>query len=81
MMKQRFQIAQLVQHLAPNLHWWNQSTVFSVERIRAEVGWEPQHGIESMVENTYAWFRHAGLHESREYDWGFEDRLLALVGR
>ncbi len=76
MMRRRFQVAHLVQHLAPNIHWWNQSTVFSVDRLRSEIGWEPEHTLQSMVEHTYDWFCREGLDTSSEYDWSFEDRLL-----
>ncbi len=77
MMRRRFEVAQLVQHLAPNIHWWNRSTVFGVDRLRTEIGWEPRHDLRSMIEDTYEWFRRAGLDRSRQFDWGFEDELLA----
>ncbi len=73
----RFQIAQLVQHLAPNIHWWDQSTVFSIDRLRTDIGWEPQHNLQSMTEHTYQWFCDTGLDRSATYDWGLEDDILA----
>jgi dTDP-glucose 4,6-dehydratase len=79
LMRRRFQIAQLVQHLAPNIHWWSTSTVFSVDRIRREVGWEPQHDFSSMTAHTYEWFRRSGLDTSHDYTWDFEDQLLAIL--
>lgn len=79
MMRRRFQVAQLVQHLAPNIHWWNRSTVFSVDRLRSEVGWAPEHNLQSMVEHTYDWFCREGLDSSAGYDWSFEDQLLEYV--
>lgn len=81
MMRRRFQVAQLVQHLAPNIHWWNQSTVFGVDRLRTEIGWEPEHDIRSMTEHTYDWFCRMGLDRNSEYDWTFEDQLLAHLGQ
>ncbi len=77
MMLRRFQVAQLVQHLAPNIHWWNRSTVFGVDRLRTEIGWEPRHDLRSMIEHTFDWFRREDLDRTRAYDWGFEDELLA----
>lgn len=76
--RQRFQLSQLVQHLAPNIHRWNQSTVFSIDRLRADVGWEQQHTFASMVDDTYRWWHDAGLVD-RPHDWSFEDNLLDVI--
>ena len=73
---QRFQLAQLVQHLAPNIHHWNKSTVFSIDRLRKDIGWEPQHNFKSMVDHTYRWYHDAGLAETQPVDWAFEDSIL-----
>ena len=76
---QRFQLAQLVQHLAPNIHHWNKSTVFSIDRLRNDIGWEPQHTFESMVDHTFGWYHDAGLAHTQAVDWGFEDSILATL--
>ncbi len=77
--RQRFQLSQLVQHLAPNIHDWNRSTVFSIDRLRHDVGWEPQHTFASMVDDTFRWWHDAGLAD-QPHDWSFEDQLLEAVG-
>ena len=74
--RQRFQLSQLVQHLAPNIHRWDQSTVFSIDRLRTDIGWEPEHTFASMVDDTYRWWSGTDL-PSQEHDWTFEDNLLA----
>lgn len=76
--KQRFQLSQLVQHLAPNIHRWNQSTVFSIDRLRRDIGWEPEHTFASMAEDTFRWWHDAGLAE-QPHDWTFEDGVLAVI--
>ena len=76
---QRFQLAQLVQHLAPNIHHWNKSTVFSIDRLRNDIGWEPQHTFESMVDHTFGWYHDAGLAHTQAVDWGFEESILATL--
>jgi nucleoside-diphosphate-sugar epimerase len=76
--RQRFQLSQLVQHLAPNIHRWNQSTVFSIDRLRADVGWEPEHTFASMVDDTFRWWHDSGLAE-QPHDWSFEDNLLEVL--
>ena len=78
LLAERFRIAStLVQALAPNLHWWNRSVVFSIDRLRTDIGWEPQHDLESMMGHTYEWFCRAGLDRADTYDWTAEDELLA----
>jgi nucleoside-diphosphate-sugar epimerase len=76
----RFRLAMLVQRLAPNVHRWNRSVVFSVDRLKRDVGWAPEYSFEGMVEQTYEWFRRAGLHETLRFDWTFEDQLLDHLG-
>jgi nucleoside-diphosphate-sugar epimerase len=76
--RQRFQLSQLVQHLAPNIHHWNQSTVFSIDRLRTDVDWEPQHTFASMADHTYQWWHDSGLADE-PVDWTFEDQILDLL--
>jgi len=76
--RQRFQLSQLVQHLAPNIHHWSQSTVFSIDRLRADVGWEPQHTFASMADDTFRWWHDSGLAD-QPHDWTFEDNILAVI--
>lgn len=76
--RQRFQLSQLVQHLAPNIHHWNRSTVFSIDRLRHDVGWEPQHTFASMADDTFRWWHDTGLAD-RPHDWSFEDNILAAI--
>ena len=79
--RRKFQIAQLVQRLAPNIHRWNRSVCFSIDRLRTDIGWEPEYTFASMVAHTYEWFQREGLAERLSYDWTFEDQLLAHLGR
>jgi nucleoside-diphosphate-sugar epimerase len=75
--RRRYQLATLVQKIAPNIHRWNQITVFGIERLRADIGWQPEFSFRGMVEHTYDWFRREGLDKSLQLDFGFEDELLA----
>ncbi len=76
--RQRFQLAQLVQHLAPNIHHWNRSTIFSIDRLRNDIGWEPEHTFASMAEDTFRWWQGSGLAETPA-DWTFEDNIIELL--
>lgn len=79
--RRKFQLSSLVQQLAPSIWWWNQSTVFSIDRLRADIGWEPRHDFASAVEHTFEWFTAAGLAETADtVDWTFEDQVLAYIG-
>lgn len=75
----RFQLSTLVQHIAPNLHRWNQSVVFGIDRLRTDIGWQPQHTFRSMVEAAYEWFCRTGLDRAISFDWEFEDEIVRLL--
>ena len=70
----------LIQRLAPNIHDWNDSTFFSVERLREDVGFRPAYTFESAVEQTYDWFRREKLDESLQFDFSWEDNLIKRLG-
>src|SRR5580692_11410858 len=69
----------LIQRLAPNIHHWNDSTFFSVDRLREDVGFRPAYTFAAAVEHTYEWFKREGLAETHLFDWAWEDRLLASM--
>jgi nucleoside-diphosphate-sugar epimerase len=77
--RQRFLLALLVQRLAPHLHGWNRSVLFSTDRLRDDTGWRPEYTFPAAVEHTYAWFRRERLHETLRFDWTWEDDLLQLL--
>ena len=74
----RFVLAFLVQRLAPNIHRWNRNVVFGIDRLRQDVGWEPEMTFPAAVEQTWDWFRREGL-DQREIDFGWEDQLLRQI--
>lgn len=72
--------AVLIQKVAPHIHRWNSSVFFSVDRLRGDIGWEPEYGFRAAVEQTYEWFRREGLDQTRAFDFSFEDGLLERLG-
>ena len=78
--RRMFMLTRLVQRIAPNLHRWNSSTLFSIERLKTDIGWAPEYTFASMVEHTYRWFCREGLDHSLVFDWTFEDALLEHLG-
>ena len=81
MLRQRFQLAQIVPHLAPNIWWWNRSVVFDIDRVRTDIGWEPRHDLRSMFEHTFDWYQRSGRAEAdaTDLDWSLEDAVLQHV--
>jgi hypothetical protein len=75
----RWQLSTLVQKIAPNLHRWNRSVLFDIDRLRRDIGWAPEYTFPSMVEHTYEWWRRAGLDRTQQFDFSFEDLLLERV--
>ena len=75
-----FRLQSLIQRLAPNLHHWNRSVLFSVDRMKQDTGWAPEYTFESAVEQTWEWFQREGLDKTREFDFSFEDDLLSRLG-
>jgi nucleoside-diphosphate-sugar epimerase len=75
----QFMLSCLVQRLAPHLHGWNRNVLFGVDRLRRDVGWEPEFDLRRAVEHTWEWFQAEGLHESLSFDFSWEDELLRQI--
>jgi nucleoside-diphosphate-sugar epimerase len=78
--RQLFQLQRILQRLAPHLHHWNRSVLFSIERLKQDVGWRPEYTFRSAVEQTWEWMQAERLHETRDFDFAFEDELLRRLG-
>lgn len=74
--RSQFMLSCLVQRIAPHLHHWNRNVVFGVDRLRRDVGWEPEFCFPAAVEHTWDWFRGSGQGEARDPDFSWEDELL-----
>ena len=77
----RFMLTMLVQQIAPNIHHWDRSAIFSIDKLRRHVGWEPELTFPAAVERTWRWYQAEGLSASQadEFDFRFEDRLIELA--
>jgi nucleoside-diphosphate-sugar epimerase len=78
--RQRYQLANLVQKLAPHLHHWDDSVVFGIDKLARDIGWRPRHRFRETVERTYEWFTREGVADRVAFDFTFEDELLAHAG-
>lgn len=79
LMTNRFMLTMLVQQIAPNIHWWDRSAFFSIDKLRRDTGWEPDLDFARAVERTWRWYQAEGLDQSQEFDFAFEDELVKLV--
>jgi len=53
---------------------------FSIDRLKRDVGWEPQFTFRGAVEQTWEWMRAERLHETLNFDFEVEDELIKRVG-
>lgn len=79
--RQRYQLANVVQKLAPHLHRWDDSVVFGIDKLARDVGWRPRRTFRETVEKTYEWFTRERIAQRVSFDFGFEDELVALAAR
>jgi len=76
---QLFQVQRILQRLAPHLHHWNRSVFFSIDQLREDTGWKPEYTFASACEQTWEWMRAEKLDETLQFDFSFEDELLARL--
>lgn len=74
--RQRYQLANLVQKLAPHLHHWDDSVVFGVDKLARDVGWRPRRTLRDTVARTYEWFVSEDLVNRVDFDFTFEAELF-----
>ena len=79
MQMNRFMLSVLVQQIAPNIHHWDRSVFYSVDKLRRHVGWEPELSFRASLERTWRWYQSEGLPETQEFDFAFEDELIRMV--
>lgn len=75
----QFMLSCLVQRIAPHLHGWNRNVLFGVDRLRRDVGWEPEFDLDRAARATWEWFRGEGLDQSKSFDFSWEDELHRQV--
>ncbi len=76
---QRFALSMLIQRLAPNIHRWNRSALFSIERLKHDTGWQPEYSFKGAVAQTWDWMKSEGI-DKRDFDFTLEDELLKRLG-
>jgi nucleoside-diphosphate-sugar epimerase len=69
----------LIQRLAPYIHLWDHNTLFSIDKLRKHLKYEPDYNLESAMTQTFEWFQSNNMHNTREYDFSDEDKLIAIL--
>lgn len=65
----------------PLLHWGEGLTggaIYSCEKGRRDLAWEPEFGLEAGYADSYRWFADGGR-DLFTYDFGADDELLARL--
>lgn len=75
----RFMLTMLVQQIAPNIHHWDRSSLFSVNKLQRHVGWEPELTFKTAVERTWRAYQAEGLDKTQKFDFAFEDELIRMA--
>lgn len=68
---------------SPIVHWLEASRgsmVFSIDKIRRDLGWEPKFSLAEGLADSFAWFRDGGR-DKYEYDFSADDEVLAEIER
>lgn len=68
---------------SPIVHWLEATRggmVFSIERARVELGWEPTLTLAEGLADSYAWFA-AGGRDRYDYDFSADEEILAEIAR
>lgn len=75
----QFQLSCLVQRIAPYIHGWRRNVFFGIDRLREDVGFEPQIPFPAAVEQTWRCTRDTGQADRQGFDFSWEDRILEAV--
>ncbi len=68
---------------SPLVHWLEAtrgSMVFSIDKARRELGWEPQLSLAEGLADSWRWFRDGGR-DRYTYDFSQDDEILAEIER
>ncbi|GGY97855.1 NAD-dependent epimerase/dehydratase family protein [Novosphingobium colocasiae] len=68
---------------SPIVHWLEASRgsmVFSIDKARRELGWEPSFSLAEGLADSWRWFS-AGGRDRYEYDFAQDDAILAEIAR
>lgn len=68
---------------SPIVHWLEASRggmVFSIDKARRDLGWEPRFTLAAGLADSWHWFR-AGGRDRYDYDFTGDDEILAEIAR
>jgi nucleoside-diphosphate-sugar epimerase len=68
---------------SPIVHWLEArhgSMIFSIEKARTELGWEPQFNLRTGLADSYRWFKEEGR-DRYQFDFSVDEAILAELDR
>lgn len=74
-----FNLTKLIQRSGFTIHPWNKNVIYSINRLKDDIGWQPRYTFAGAVEQTFQWYKQNGLDKTADFDFGFEDQLLAMI--
>lgn len=73
----RYKLATIIQRLAPSIHHWNRNVLFGIDKVRRDIGFEPEFGLVDMIAEVRDWMEAESVRN--DFDWTLEDQILELV--
>jgi nucleoside-diphosphate-sugar epimerase len=59
---------------------WRESQLYTIEKAKRDLGWEPSFDLETGHRQTYDWFQREGIAKKLQYDFSAEEQALAELG-
>ena len=69
---------------SPIVHWLEASRggmVFSIDKARRDLGWEPRYSLAEGLADSWRWFRDEGGRDRYVYDFAQDDEILSEITR
>ena len=58
-------------------YFWRESQVYTIDKAKRDLGWEPGFDLEAGHRQTYDWFQREGMAEKLQHDFSAEEHVLA----
>jgi nucleoside-diphosphate-sugar epimerase len=78
-MKER-RIGSLIQRPGQSDRPWHEHTIYSIAKLRYQLGYRHRYNLEQGLQHTFDWFKAAGLERTVAWDFSYEDELLRRLG-
>jgi nucleoside-diphosphate-sugar epimerase len=76
----RRRLPPLIQRPGQSERPWHEHTIYSVAKLRGQLGYQHKYTFEQGMRQTFEWFTSEGLDRDVEWDFAYEDELLRRLG-